>query len=390
MLDQRSAHEHDRRQAGRTTRVRPWCRRHRCRSQRSGNSSRERNDACRPAASTMRAIASPRSGCRGTITVSRFGKNPASVCAPRASISSSPGWVEAATTTGRPRVIAISRSSLAWSAGGAGTSSFRLPVVTTLGLPSVENLSASVSDCARQSSNRPSSAEMVPETRRQRGNERGDIRPLISTIGTPPRRARQDQIRPQVGFDEQRQRRTPMIEKPRDIARRVVGDILMDDVGRKPLGDDRRRGHRARGEEDAQVQRPQLLDQRGRGQHLADAGAVNPHQRSDRADIGAHAAALADARRIFLAELQPPVDERRRQRHHRGRQAPVDAQRHRQRQRINQGRPPDVRPPHRRDGSLRSDKSLPVGAAFPWSLRRRPAERKPHQCLPRHLCRMAN
>ena len=49
----------------------------------------------------------------------------------------------------------------------------------------------------------------------------------------------------------------------------------------------------------------------------------------ERADIGADAAPFADPRRVLLAELQPPLDQRRRQRHHRGRQFPVDAQRHR-------------------------------------------------------------
>ncbi len=204
----------------------------------------------------------------------------------------------------------------------------------------------------------------------------------------PPRRARQDQVRPQIGLDEQRQRGPPVIEKPRDVTRRVIRHVLMDDVGGKPLGDDRRRRHRPRGQEDAQIQRPQLFDQ-GRGrQHLADAGAVNPHQRSDWTDIGADAAAFADARRIFLAELQPPVDQRRRQRHHRGRQFPVDAQRHRQR--ISQGRPPGDRRRHRRAGSLRSDKSLPAGAVFPWSRHRRRAARRPHQCLPRRRARRVN
>ena len=42
-------------------------------------------------------------------------------------------------------------------------------------------------------SNRPSSAEIVPVILRQRGNERCDIRPLISTIGS--RRAALDRIR---------------------------------------------------------------------------------------------------------------------------------------------------------------------------------------------------
>ena len=179
----------------------------------------------------------------------------------------------------------------------------------------------------------------------------------------PPRGARQDQVRPQVRLDEQRQRGSPMIEKPRDVAGRVVGHILMDDVRGEPLGDDRRRGHRARGQEDTQVERPQPFDQRGRRQHLADAGTVNPHQRPGGPDVGAHAAALADPCRIFLAKAQPPADQRRRQWHHGGRKTAVDAQRHRQR--ISQERPPDARRPHRRDGSLRSDKILPEDAAFP-------------------------
>ena len=179
----------------------------------------------------------------------------------------------------------------------------------------------------------------------------------------PPRGTRQDQVRPQVRFDEHRQRGPPVIEESRDVARRIVRHILMDDVGGEPLGDDCGRGHRARGQEDAVAQRPQPLDQRRCRQHLADAGAVNPHQGTCGAGVDAHAAALADPCRVFLAELQPAADQCRRQRHHRGRQRPVDAQRHRQR--ISQERPPDARPPCRHDGSLHSDILLPEGAAFP-------------------------
>ena len=94
---------------------------------------------------------------------------------------------------GRPRVTAIKRSSLAASAGGAGTSSFRFPVAITLRLPSAAKRSASSCDWARQTSNLPSSAEIVPATLRQRGNERCDIRPLIRTSGM--RRDALDKIR---------------------------------------------------------------------------------------------------------------------------------------------------------------------------------------------------
>ena len=165
------------------------------------------------------------------------------------------------------------------------------------------------------------------------------------------RRAGQDQVRPQIGFDEQRQRRLPVIEEAGDITRRVVRHILMDNVGRKTFGHDRRRRHRARGQKDAQIERAQPLDQRGRRQHLADAGAVDPHQGTMGPRIERQPAPLADALGILLALLEATADHRGRQRNHRERQFPVDPQRHRQR--ISQGRPPGGPPAHRRGGSLR-------------------------------------
>ena len=113
MRHQRAAHEHDRRQAIEQPEfahgvgdidVGRRGRQFLARAQADAQARRRRRG---------RAIASPRSGCRGTITVNSPGKNPASVLCASISISSSPGWVEAATITGRPRVIAISCSSLA-------------------------------------------------------------------------------------------------------------------------------------------------------------------------------------------------------------------------------------------------------------------------------------
>ena len=244
-------------------------------------------------------------------------------------------------------------------------------MVTTLRLPSAAKRPASVCDCARQMSNRA-------EQRRD-----GAVHPLPARKRAlrhpavdqhhrqPPRGARQDQVRPQIGFDEQRQRRPPVIEEARDVARRIIGHILMDDVGRKALGDDRGRGHRARGQQDAQVQAraaarsapppPALRRRWRRGSRPADL-------RAERRCSGRGA---RQARRIFLALLQPPADQRRRQRHHRVMTAPVDAQRHRQW--ISQERPPDARRPHRRGGSLRSGKFPAEDAAFPSSRHRHPA-----------------
>ena len=190
----------------------------------------------------------------------------------------------------------------------------------------------------------------------------------------PPRRARQNEVGPQIGLDEQRQARPPVIEKARHITRGIVGNVLVDDIGGKPLGDDRRRGHRARGQEDADIERPQLLDQGGGGQHFADTGAMNPDQRSMRPDVPADAAALADPRRILLALFQPPLDQGRRQRHHRHRQLLVDAQRHRQR--ISHAPPlPNDQLAHRRERSRRSASPPVARAAFPWSRHLRQAER---------------
>ena len=71
------------------------------------------------------------------------------------------------------------------SAGGAGTSSFRLPMVLMRGAPSWLKRCASALDCARQRSKRCSSAAMTPGCSRQRLNERSDTRPLRRIIGTP-------------------------------------------------------------------------------------------------------------------------------------------------------------------------------------------------------------
>ena len=96
----------------------------------------------------------------------------------------------------------------------------------------------------------------------------------------------------------------------------------------------------------------QPLDQRRRRQYLTDARAVDPDQRPRRPRVAGQAAALADPFRIFLALLQPPIDQRRRQRHDRRGQLAIDAQRHRQR--ANHAWPlRGGRPAHRRAASPR-------------------------------------
>ncbi len=190
----------------------------------------------------------------------------------------------------------------------------------------------------------------------------------------PPRRTRQDQIGPQIGFDEQRKTRSPVIEEAADEARQIIGHILMDDVGRKPPRHDRCRGHRARGEENADIESAQPFDQAGRRQHLADTGPVDPDHGAARPGIEAEPAALADSLRILLALLDTLLDQGWRQGRRRQRQAAIETQRHRQ-WISHAGTRRGARSWHRRGASPRSASLRDRVAAVPWWRRRHPAAR---------------
>ena len=201
------------------------------------------------------------------------------------------------------------------------------------------------------------------ETAEQRGDRAGHAAPARERARRhpsidhdhrhPPGGAGEDQIGPEVGFDEQPERWAPMIQKPLHKTWRVIGDVLMDHIRRETFGHDRGRGHRSRGEQDADVERAQPLDQRRRRQHLADARAVNPDQRSERARVVAQAAAFVGPLRIFLAVLEPLPDQGRRKRRRRRGQPAVHAQGHRER--VSHWTPPS-RAAGRHPGGQRSDR----------------------------------
>ncbi len=157
-------------------------------------------------------------------------------------VVSSPGCVEAAATTARSPISALKRCNVGWSTGGAGTSSFRLPVEEMRGAPSREKRCALAGDWARQ--------------RSKRFNKRGD-----RARNEPPAAERafryaavdedqrdfalgagQDEIGPQIRLDEQRQVGPPMVEEPGDEGRRVERDELVDHPLRQALLGERRRG----------------------------------------------------------------------------------------------------------------------------------------------------
>ena len=115
-----------------------------------------------------------------------------------------------------------------------------------------------------------------------------------------------DQIGPQIGFDEQRQIGPPMIEEAADIARRVERDELVQHARRQAMLGQRRRRHRARGDEDGKFLRADAFDQRHRRQHFADACRVHPDQRTVRTRLRRLTAALRKPGRMLLAALEPP------------------------------------------------------------------------------------
>jgi len=114
---------------------------------------------------------------------------------------------------------------------------------------------------------------------------------------------RLQQIGPEFGFDPEREIRAPMIEKTRHPGPPVQGQILMQHIGRPPLGEKPRRGDRARGDEKMQIRFApgQRLDQRQQGLHLAHACPMQPAQSAGGAREAGNAESLLDARGLLLA-----------------------------------------------------------------------------------------
>ena len=104
--------------------------------------------------------------------------------------------------------------------------------------------------------------------------------------------ARHDQVRPEIGFDEQREAWTPMVEKARHVARHVERNKLVDHLRGKPLTGDSSRGHGTGGDEQRKSAFSDALDQRNRRDEFADACTMHPHQRAVRARYFAFAAPL--------------------------------------------------------------------------------------------------
>src|SRR5579871_5432440 len=135
-----------------------------------------------------------------------------------------------------------------------------------------------------------------------------------------PPRALQDQVRPQIGFGEQREIWLPVVEEAAHEARRVEWYELVDHAFRQSLLRDLCRGQRAGGDQHVEALPMDAVDKREDGGELADAGAVDPHQRSAWPRHVRETAALADARGMLLAALEAASEPQRRQRRQRCRE----------------------------------------------------------------------
>ena len=126
MRDEAAADKGERRERDRTGQARPSCRRHRSPCRARGNSPCERCDTLRAPHSMAMSRRAP--GWRGTMMVSRSGNSRRSASCAGRIVSSSPGWVLAASSTGRAPIAARKASSFSASAGSGGASAFRLAV----------------------------------------------------------------------------------------------------------------------------------------------------------------------------------------------------------------------------------------------------------------------
>jgi hypothetical protein len=143
-------------------------------------------------------------------------------------------------------------------------------------------------------------------------------------------RAAHDGVRPQIGFDQQCETRPPMVEEFRHEGGRVERHELMDDVGRKPLFGERRRGDGSGRDQNVEGARPYARDQRHSGHQLADARPMHPHQHARRPRHGGLAAPFRHPLRMLLAATQTTVEQWLDERRRRRRQQRIGAKRQRQ------------------------------------------------------------
>ena len=127
----------------------------------------------------------------------------------------------------------------------------------------------------------------------------------------PARGRGHDQVRPEIGFREQRHVGLPVIEEARDECGSIERHELMDDALGHPLRRHRRRSDGAGRDQDAEALGDKAFHQRGDGVQFAHARGMQPDQRPFRPRDRALAFTFVQPLRDFLATLEPMRHEQR-------------------------------------------------------------------------------
>ena len=194
-------------------------------------------------------------------------------------ISSSPGWVLAARITGRPAQRARRDATSGGSTGRGAAPNF---------------MSMQPSTRAPRLSRRRASSLVPGEDEVERAEQRlrrpGRTPPAPGAALRNPRRQqrqpraaglrRQEQVRPQLAFDEDTEVRPPVVRNTSHGGGGVDRRVLVDGSGRQPPGHQVRRRPGAGGDQDRGVgpDLPRSRHQRQQGDALADARAVEPQE----------------------------------------------------------------------------------------------------------------
>ncbi len=230
-----------------------------------------------------------------------------------ATMASSPSCVLAAISSVRPWSAGFRRSSSAMSIGGGGVSILRLPAAKrACGAQGLEAARERVvlrqhqREAAEQRSCDAQAAPPAPE--RSLGHAGVDQRQRDVA-----RRTFEDEVRPDFGLGEDSEVRPPVVEETAHVLGSIERRILMHGAGSQTLGSQFCRCHGAGREQEGQPRSllGQLRHQRQDGVGLADAGCVEPGERSLRPGRAGPAEAFQAPRRIFFAATLAQLEQQR-------------------------------------------------------------------------------
>ncbi len=173
------------------------------------------------------------------------------------------------------------------------------------------------------------------EPREKTGDEGRSMAPVMRGTGRDARideRERdvlaaggEDEVRPELGFDPDREIGPPVIEEARAVVWMVERYILVEGAGWQAIRHELCRGDGACRHEDMEPgnRGEKTRNERQDGEGFADARAVKPDKRSFRPVLRRNAQALAKARGVFLSAGLASAQEERHKRGDRARHRPV-------------------------------------------------------------------